>query len=560
MIMLLSNSILRRYTPPTCTLQIVAKSSPLSRWMGQSVVNKLRFELRFDDPRQSEDKQVTIRGDRAELEVLSEAVNSYIQDFLDQSQTQLPIAGIPPATTADLGTNNNSDQESRDVNPTVSTPEEASEEKLSDPQLSTANSPQEPEPRLSPPKPRSLFQEIYLQQKGLLSHNLFLGQLATDKSGPVVDLSVLQLFDLATALDEYATELVALPNLSHLSSQKVTSAWTRVAVVLLLAVGTTAVGLKLLEQPEPKQEASVPIQEPDSSPIAQTPPITLATPEPTPLPTPVLPTPLASSSNLPPPSPVAIPNPPTPGVAPVPLSPNPGVGSSPTSITIQPESTAPEVVKSKARSVPTTSSQRTSPSPSPNVKTGKSQTAVPTTPPLLPDLPSLQPNSSSEVTGQVVRQKLPQEPTTPQPRINLPTLKPDFFPDPAAETPAGETFTNSSLAEWKQSTSITNSPTASSTLFDHIPQVAEVRNYFQQRWRPPNDLKQTLEYSLLLNADGSIQRIIPRGKAAGEYIDRVDLPLVGEPFVSTVEGGQNPKIRVLFTPEGKVQTFVEEMN
>ncbi|HEY9667855.1 MAG TPA: DUF4335 domain-containing protein, partial [Coleofasciculaceae cyanobacterium] len=87
----LSNSILRRYTPPTCTLEIVAKNSPLSRFVGQPVLKDLRFELRFDDPRQPEDQGVTIRGDRTELEMLYEAVNSYVQDFLNSPSTQLTL-------------------------------------------------------------------------------------------------------------------------------------------------------------------------------------------------------------------------------------------------------------------------------------------------------------------------------------------------------------------------------------------------------------------------------------------------------------------------------------
>jgi hypothetical protein len=95
-------------------------------------------------------------------------------------------------------------------------------------------------------------------------------------------------------------------------------------------------------------------------------------------------------------------------------------------------------------------------------------------------------------------------------------------------------------------------------LFDNIPQVAEAREYLQQRWQPPSSLTQTLEYSLLLNADGTIQRIIPLGNAAGEYIDRTDIPLPGEPFVSPIEGGGTPIIRVVFSPDGKVKTFVEK--
>jgi hypothetical protein len=95
-------------------------------------------------------------------------------------------------------------------------------------------------------------------------------------------------------------------------------------------------------------------------------------------------------------------------------------------------------------------------------------------------------------------------------------------------------------------------------LFDNIPQIAEARSYFQQRWQPPANLNQSLEYSLSLNPDGSIQRIIPLGQAAGQYIDRTDMPLPGEPFVSAVAGGGNPTIRVVLSPDGKVNTFLEK--
>jgi len=100
-----------------------------------------------------------------------------------------------------------------------------------------------------------------------------------------------------------------------------------------------------------------------------------------------------------------------------------------------------------------------------------------------------------------------------------------------------------------------NRPT--STAFDTIPQVAEARTFFQERWQPPESLDQTLEYRLQLGADGTIQRIIPLGRAAGDYIDRTGMPLPGEPFVSPVENGGNPQIRIVLDPNGRVQTFLE---
>ena len=44
---------------------------------------------------------------------------------------------------------------------------------------------------------------IHIESSSYLTHNLFLGSLANQTSGPVIELSLLQLFDLATALDEY---------------------------------------------------------------------------------------------------------------------------------------------------------------------------------------------------------------------------------------------------------------------------------------------------------------------------------------------------------------------
>jgi hypothetical protein len=99
-----------------------------------------------------------------------------------------------------------------------------------------------------------------------------------------------------------------------------------------------------------------------------------------------------------------------------------------------------------------------------------------------------------------------------------------------------------------------------STAFDTIPQVAEIRQYFQQSWQPPDGLAETLEYRLLLNADGSLQRIVPLGQASENYIDRTNMPLMGEPFVSATSDGSTPQIRLVLKPTGQVQTFLEYAN
>ncbi|WP_323808706.1 hypothetical protein [Nostoc sphaeroides] len=98
---------------------------------------------------------------------------------------------------------------------------------------------------------------------------------------------------------------------------------------------------------------------------------------------------------------------------------------------------------------------------------------------------------------------------------------------------------------------------ATGTLFD-TPQVAEAREYLTKRWQPPTGLGQTLEYSLIVSVDGTIERIIPLNKSARDFVDSAGMPEVGKPFVSANKRGQNVKIRVVLTPDGKVQTFPDE--
>jgi hypothetical protein len=116
----------------------------------------------------------------------------------------------------------------------------------------------------------------------------------------------------------------------------------------------------------------------------------------------------------------------------------------------------------------------------------------------------------------------------------------------------------SGTSELRESAPTTPTPTSeTSTLLDTIPQVTEVRQYFQQRWQVPEGLKQTLEYRLVLNPDGTLKRIIPLGKAADIYLDRTPMPLLGEAFVSPLPLSSPQTIRLVLSPNGKVRTFLE---
>jgi hypothetical protein len=574
-LMPLSNSVLRRYTPPTCTLEIAAKSSPLSRWVGQSLMKDLRFELRFDDPRQPEEKRVTIRGNAGDLEILCDAVNSYVQDFLDPSSMQLPLSLRTSATATDLTPEAHPSQNFTTnpglfVNTSNPVATRSSEEELKEFDNAASFPAAKSDPKLRSFQPRTAATEIYLQPKGLLSHQLFLGQLATEESGSVVNLSVLQLFDLATALDEYAAELVALPKLNNpLSWKKATPAWTSAAAVALLAVGVTAGGVKFFNQPNKQQTANSKAgQQPTpigQAPIAQVPPPLSPVPI-SPLPTPVVPPSLASAPKLPPPSAVTLPAPQTAPLPPPIQGPTSSVNPSPATITLLPQRpasplsggigsrTAPSPLSGGigSRTAPFPLSggigSRTAPSP---LSGGIGSLPAPS----VPTNPSKRASGSS-TENSPTRTNSPTALTAPPP-LNLPKLKPAPIPEnltaQAVPSPGVRSGNPSADVSQAESAPATNAATNNSLLGEKA-QVAAVKNYLQQGWKPPSDLTESLGYTLWLNADGSLQRVEPQTSTAAKYIDRTGIPLVGQPFVSPIEGGRNPIIRVRFSPDGKVET------
>ena len=86
-------------------------------------------------------------------------------------------------------------------------------------------------------------------------------------------------------------------------------------------------------------------------------------------------------------------------------------------------------------------------------------------------------------------------------------------------------------------------------------QLQQITTYFQEKWQPPAELKQSLEYRLWLNADGTIERVVPLGKASQLYIDRTNIPLKGESFIDSKS--QSSVVRLLLSPDGGVQALSE---
>jgi Domain of unknown function (DUF4335) len=537
--------VLKRYTPPTCTLEITAKSSPLSRWAGQPVFKSLSFELRLDDPRLPDTKHVTLKGDRTQLEALHNAVSNYVQNLLGESRPwESNLYSELDSTVA----------ETDSLQPTRSAVV-----------LDTAVNPYEI--KASAPNTSHLPVHPHLEPRGLLTHNLFLGSLSVAESGPVVDLSTLQLFDLATALDEYNAEVMALPNLNRSSKQTLSSPWLRAAAMVIASVGLTTGIIKLLDRPvsdsqtalapgnqqisggasaKPLAGVATPIATPTANPTASPIPNSTATPTANPTASPTLPP-------LPPP-PINATASPSPSLPPIAPSATPETNNKPSPIQ-QPallfpaNGSAPSVASGSAP----TSQQQTIVIPAP-AEAPISATKQPPPPPnILPPVPPrLGPAAAPPLPPSLSASQFPISPQPSLPRSVRPTITPgnQKLPPLSDIQPQAELDSNQQGTESKKDR----------TLFDTIPQVSEAKTYFEERWKPPEGMQETLEYSVQIDEKGSIQSIIPMGKAAGDYIDRTNMPLIGEPFVSAVTNGNNPRIRVVLRPNGRVQTFLESTN
>ena len=148
------------------------------------------------------------------------------------------------------------------------------------------------------------------------------------------------------------------------------------------------------------------------------------------------------------------------------------------------------------------------------------------------------------------RTQLIQQPTLPPP----PTLQAKALTQPSLQERDTMSIPDELLSP---GTKVTPKPPPENSLLDSIPQVAEVRQYFQEQWQPPRNLKQTLEYRLVLQEDGSLQQAIPLGRTAAIYSARIPFPAPGSSFVSPLDVSSQETIRLVLIPNGKVKTLLE---
>ncbi len=521
----------RTYTPPTCTLKVTARGLALLTWFG--IQRQQRFSLSFDDPRVSEAEHITVKGDRRELDTLHKVVTTYVQEFLNESPN-LPL-----------------EMENTGVENTSNIPSytKIQEETSAEYTIETADA-KIVNPYSQPPIKN---QNIYVQPRDLLTHDLFLGSLANKESGKFISLSMLQLFDLAIALDESQSDLQRLPQFQSDGEVKPIPEWLGTAILIIITAGLTAGGIKLYNRyviSRQQQDEEIATSDPTSNNNQSIPPQT----SPTPIP---LPTPTVPASPLPTP-PTNLPTTtiikPSPIPTPSPLFPTPNPPAPPAPNNLPP----PDF------------------SPTPQNQGTTTTFAIPAAPPLTPPpippaaIPNygvpVQPISPVQPPPNLQIQPAPNQ--APLPNINRRRVEPYFDVSRipinvprAIDLPPLQDVDPVAVRDIPTTVEPSNEKKKSKyTLFDKIPQVAEVREYFEKSWEPPSDLDKDLQYSLLLNGDGSVKKVTPISRASVEFYGNTNMPLEEQAFVSNIEGGKTAKIRLVLSRDGEVKTFLESLN
>ncbi len=570
-----SYSVIRRFTPPTCTLEIWQKNPVRHFWKSQQATEDYQFKLSFDDPRLFEGETISLSGDRSKLDQLCQVVSTYIENFLAQSfadSTSAELFSFEPFSF-DL-----SDIELPDgVDPNLEDAEQENQHQVSQSTFSSSE---------------------------LVNHQLDLNSVDSDADLTQISLSATQLFDLGSALDDYQEAMLVLSQeqKQQVQQKKEIFPFRFTALVGLLAIALGLVGSGIFfrsrwqnQVASRQQEVTTPtkpkvgadvippqISESAKQPVAKV----KETPS------------LRDRERLPPPPAVTTPK--LPPNIPDPAQFSPPVGS----LSIPPWTPLP-TQDSVASSSPSqqNSSENVDPNKTSSQKSGLDKTQVEATIAIPPqeektEVPELNASKQKSPQTNVVEPNVSipdasiNNAQTNNSKVEIAGLDQAQESSTSAKPKISTTITENSATQSRSSrsaqegstdrTSEQNPPNSPEKADEQIAlqerkgddadtksallqpsgnvgdsQLQEINSYFRNKWQSPQELRQTVEYRLILSQDGSIQRIIPIGKAAGIYLDRTNIPLRGEPFVSPFTEQEKITVRLLLSPDGEVRTFLE---
>ncbi len=237
-----TNLTTRTYTAPTCSLVVTTKAPLLPNLTQLKKPHAVDFTLHLGYPEQAESDRLVLKGDPLQLSKLQQSVSKYVADLVAKFPIPTTDSHNPSAQTANPS-GSTEQNVNRQIHPTPAETARSSGLSQNLPglrmgakQSSPAN---QPDPSASPLSTKNISKLLGLGSAAnrvsdvspsanpaetapqspptpyltggdrSLDHKLHLGSLATSSSGEVLTLSAIQLFDLATTLDEYAAEVGA---------------------------------------------------------------------------------------------------------------------------------------------------------------------------------------------------------------------------------------------------------------------------------------------------------------------------------------------------------------
>ncbi|MGF1536219.1 MAG: DUF4335 domain-containing protein [Elainellaceae cyanobacterium] len=441
---------IRRYSPPTCTLELLARTSPLARWTQRPVWRDITFRLSFDGPHRPTESRLLVQGSDAQLDAVGEVVRSYVQQVLTRSVGQFSAQMQPVSLAGGLAQDRT---------------------------------------------PNAL---AVLKPSAQLNHQL---QIRLDRPA-TIELSTLELLDLADALDAYEQEgAIAAPSPSA-------PAWMRTAAAVVLAVGVTT-GVIATQQAVRQNSAPTAESAGDVASRAET---------------------ERTEESF---ERDAASNAPEDRVA---IAELPQIEAGESLDSDQATPPAPSAAPPPRGTTSADSAPAAPPAASPDVAPGEAAN---------PAGLSAAPSSSPEAAGESIPPELSAIPPIESSEDELAPARPDS--------------TDSNLAEPSSAEAAQDQPFAANRPAPVTPSatVQQVQTAVQSRWQPPDRLRQSLEYRVTVAYDGTLQRVSPIGDTARAYLSTIDALQVGE--VVSPPGASSRPIRLVLRRDGQVRAFLEQL-
>lgn len=184
-----------------------------------------------------------------------------------------------------------------------------------------------------------------------------------------------------------------------------------------------------------------------------------------------------------------------------------------------------------------------------------------------PSAPQLDINTDELLNSSLIIPSTPSPPPipfTPSPSTSpspstTPSPVPSNFSIPATLPPLGTNKPN--LANLPPLESFNVLPTEDDNPVAILPSENinprdEIKNYFQERWQPPENLTQTITYQLTVNGEkGIIEKVTAKGAGASFFLSQTPIPLNQEVIFSPQPNTAPFTLELILSPNGDVVIF-----